>query len=365
MSVSSYTQRNIAFRNNFGAIRYILCFAIFLSHFNVLTGSHLWFPITGYIRVCGFFVMSGFLIYGSYFRSDGCRDYLRNRAWRILPSYLLTVVLCAILLVFVSDCSPREYFTSPQWFKYLIANALSLNFIEPELPGVFSGHTISAVNGSLWTMKVEWLLYLFIIPVIWVTKRYHLKFWKVYLTILTLSIVYKLSFGYLYETTGRNLYHILERQIGGQLAFFYSGVFLYMYLDRLKRIKWPVAVICAVILLVGINLFDDVKIFSHILFPMSLAGFVVAIAFIGRWGLWAEMFENCSYEIYLFHFPAIQLAVHFRLTERFGSGITFCVLLAAVVALSYLVARYISAPLRRSHRSHKRISNAEVMLTGS
>lgn len=362
MAESQSAQKRVVFRNNFGAIRYILAFAIFLSHFNALTGSSFWFPITGYFRVCSFFVMSGFLIYGSFYRSTDYKDYLRNRAWRIFPSYFLTIGLCAILMVFVSDMPAIDYFTSPQWFKYFIVNALSLNFIEPALPGVFQGHSVHAVNGSLWTMKVEWLLYIFIIPVIWITEKYKIKFWKVFLTILVFSIVYKLTFGYLYETTGKNIYHILEKQIGGQLAFFYSGVFLYINLDKLKKIKWPVVAVCLIILVVGVNWYGDMKLFSHVLFPLSLAGFVVSIAFIGQWGKWAEMFENCSYEIYLFHFPFIQLSVHFRLPETIGHGPTFCLVFVIVVALAYVVAKYISAPMRRAHRSQKRIECSDMVL---
>ena len=80
----------------------------------------------------------------------GCR--------RILPPYWATVVLFAILLGFCS-ASP-DYFLSGQFWKYLIANLCFVNFVEPALPGVFDGMEVTAVNGSLWTMKVEWMLYL-------------------------------------------------------------------------------------------------------------------------------------------------------------------------------------------------------------
>lgn len=352
----------MVFRNNFGAIRYILAFAIFLSHFNVLTGSDLWFPISGYYRVCSFFVMSGFLIYGSFFRSTDWKDYLRNRAWRILPSYLIAVIACAILLFAVSDYPAEVYFTSSQWFKYLIANVTALNFIEPSLPGVFESHPETAVNGSLWTMKVEWMLYLFIIPVIWFTRRSGWRFWVVFLIILAFSVIYKMTLTYLAETTGKNLYSILAKQIGGQLAFFYSGVFLYTYLHHVKRWKYVIATISLCVLIAGVNFFGDHPLFSFLLFPLSLSGTVVSLAFIGTWGRWAEMFENCSYEIYLFHFPLIQLARHFDLTSKLGIGITFTLVFVITAATGYFVAKYISAPLRRAHRSSKRASALEPQL---
>ena len=179
------------FRNNFGAIRYILALAIFISHFNIATDSNLKFPISGYFRVCAFFVMSGFLIYGSYYRSADWRKYLSNRAWRILPSYLITVFACALLLVFVSEHSWKDYFFSVHWLRYLASNILTLNFIEPSLPGVFADHPLDAVNASLWTMKVEWILYFIVIPVVWWTNRSKWRFWQIFLVIFIFSIVYK------------------------------------------------------------------------------------------------------------------------------------------------------------------------------
>ncbi|MCM1484351.1 MAG: acyltransferase family protein, partial [Muribaculaceae bacterium] len=200
----------VIFRNNFGAIRYILAFAIFLSHFNVLTGAELRFPISGYYRVCSFFVISGFLIYGSYHRASGWKDYLSNRAWRILPSYLIAVVGAAVLLVYVSDLPAVEYFTDSRWIRYLLLNAATLNFMQPSLPGVFENHDITAVNGALWTMKVEWALYLFIIPVIILSKKYGVSMLKVFVGIFIFSVIYKWTMLHMGELTGSSarLFHL-------------------------------------------------------------------------------------------------------------------------------------------------------------
>lgn len=344
----------LKFRNNFGAIRYILCFAIALSHFNVLTGSHLWFPITAYHRVCSFFVMSGFLIYGSYFRADNWKDYLRNRAWRILPSYLLTILLCALLLVFISDLPARDYFLSAHWWRYLISNAVSLNFIEPALPGVFTGHAEEAVNGSLWTMKVEWALYVLIIPVIIFTRKSGIPFWKVFLGILFFSIIYKFACGELYASTGRTIFRIMEKQFGGQLAYFYCGVALFVYFDKIKGYKEWLAVASLIVVIIGSVWLSESRLYSLLIFPLSISTLVVTLAFIGRWGIWAERFENCSYEIYLFHFPLTQVAVHHGLPERLGHLPTFLLIFATAAVTGYFVASRISAPLRRAHRRGRR-----------
>ncbi|MDE6512002.1 MAG: hypothetical protein K2L00_07925, partial [Muribaculaceae bacterium] len=88
-----------------------------------------------------------------------------------------------------------------------------------------------------------------------------------------------------------------------------------------------------------------------ILFPLSLAGTLIALAFIGRWGAWAEMFENCSYEIYLFHFPIVQLSHHFGLKQRIGELPAFLCVFAVTAILAFAISSYVSAPLRRRHRA--------------
>ena len=208
--------------NNLDIVRYYLSFAVLFAHFAELTGTTNFFPTSSYTAVGGFFMLSGFLVFYSYLRSKSLKQYFLRRARRILPPYMAIVLLCAVVGAFVTNMSAGDYFTSSQFWQYLGANLTFANFLQPALPGVFTGQVYEAVNGSLWTMKIEVLLYLSIPISAWLLSRYN-KAWTL-VVIYVLSYIYKVYMGHLYIESGDMIYRIMQRQVGGQLLFFYSGV---------------------------------------------------------------------------------------------------------------------------------------------
>ncbi len=304
--------------NNFGIIRYILAYSILISHFNVLSGNEIYWPISSYYRVCGFFFMSGFFMYGSYDRHRGMLNFLRHRAIRLLPSYLLVVLLFAVGLVVASSLSPWNYFTSPEWWKYLLANISTLNFLEPALPGVFDNNPEMAVNGSLWTMKVEWLLYFSVTIVMPLVLNGKLKAWACFIVVFGLSAIVRTYCAEHYLLTGNRLYHTLEIQYFGQASFFYLGMLFSRWLPCIEKQKLWLLPITFVMLLAGEIFLNGSLAYRSFFYPVFFSLLVICLAFTGRWGRWIEKWENCSYEIYLLHFPIIHLFVNYNLIDTLG-----------------------------------------------
>ncbi len=152
-------------KNNFDFIRVLLAFIVFVGHLGYLSASaDLEFlkhsPVE--VAVFAFFIVSGFLIARSYERTSTLKKYIMKRLKRILPGYWLVVVLCTVLLSLVSTVSFAEYFSSSQTHKYFLWNSVFMNFMAPNLPGVFGN---GAVNGALWTLKIEMCFY-FLVPVL-------------------------------------------------------------------------------------------------------------------------------------------------------------------------------------------------------
>ncbi|MDZ4812351.1 MAG: acyltransferase [Pseudomonadota bacterium] len=161
-------------RDNFLPLRLIAAVLVVFGHSYALAqspglhdfiGKAGWGPgvYTGSIAVDIFFVVSGFLVVGSYVRRRDLKFFVGSRVLRILPAYLVCVVLCAYLIgPFVTQLPVVDYLLHRDTLAYVLKN---LDFIRLEwyLPGVFESNPHPrVVNGSLWTLPVEVRLYVLV-----------------------------------------------------------------------------------------------------------------------------------------------------------------------------------------------------------
>ena len=333
--------------NNMGLMRYVLALSVVVAHFNELAGADIPWPVSSYDGVGGFFALSGFLIYGSFLRRPRLGSYIASRARRLLPAYATTVLFFALVMAAVSSLPAIDYFTSGDFWAYLGANLSFLNFLHPTLPGVFEGMDIRAVNGSLWTMKVEWFLYLSVPLAFLLLQRFSRHVLTVLSSIYILSVVYRLGMLQLYDYGGREIYLLLSRQFLGQLMFFYSGVFCYFYFSTLMRRRLAVAAVSLAVLL----LLPHAPVWLDIaLKPAALAVFVIVCSMSGPALTREGRRDNISYNIYLVHYPLVQLCAWFGLRHTVGTWAAFSLTLAATVALSLAINLLVERPPHRKSR---------------
>jgi peptidoglycan/LPS O-acetylase OafA/YrhL len=153
--------------NCIDATRLLLAVAVIFSHSYPLTGSAsepllAWSggqKSFGDIAVDVFFLLSGFLIVKSWLYSRGMRDYLHRRILRIYPGYMVTMVV-SLLLAAASSGSVRQ-FMSELHFKHFLKALFTFDYSVLNGPaGSFLGNPYHAVNGSLWTIALEFSCYL-------------------------------------------------------------------------------------------------------------------------------------------------------------------------------------------------------------
>lgn len=153
--------------NNLNIIRFIASVMVIVAHSYALAAKErdLLKMVSsgqadfGSLAVDMFFFYSGFLICRSVKNSQGICGFIRRRAARIFPPLFFVVCVCVFVLgSFVTELDIGSYFTNCQTYLYL-TNAIFI--LRHDLPGVFGDNIYdSAVNGSLWTLPVEFLCYI-------------------------------------------------------------------------------------------------------------------------------------------------------------------------------------------------------------
>jgi peptidoglycan/LPS O-acetylase OafA/YrhL len=154
----------------FDLIRFFSAVMVVLSHsFDLLDkrGAEplYWFTkgrfIFSDIGIYTFFIISGYLISQSLNSTHSLVAFYWKRFLRIFPA-LVVVVLLTVFIVgpVITVVVLPEYFSSRYTWLYLL-NA-SLIQMHVLLPGVFQNNPVKYVNGSLWTLQYEVLMYLVI-----------------------------------------------------------------------------------------------------------------------------------------------------------------------------------------------------------
>lgn len=305
-------------------IRYIFAYALIIFHYNVLSGHEVFWLLQGGYRIKAFFILTGFLTFYSYFKHPGAKQFAKRRFKRLVPSYVFVVLLCFLGCSLISDYSFAEYFTSPKAYRYLVSNLLFLNFLGPDLPGVFTHNLAPAVNGSLWTMKIDIMFYV-TVPFLYYLFRKYPKRWTL-LGLLVLTILYNEFFDHLYLQTGNPLYQMLKRQIGGQYIYFLAGMCIYFYYQQVhSQVKWllPLSI---VIFLAG-SYYSTIEYLTAFCYAVIIMEVSLNAKVLYRF---SEM-PNITYGLYLFHFPVVQTLLHFKVNEWSHTGC--CLICLAIVTL--------------------------------
>ena len=335
--------------NNLDFLRFVFAFTVTLAHLIKLSEvkafqSYVIFFDTR-LAINGFFVISGFLIAKSYENSTNIKAYLIKRIRRILPAYIFIILLCALFFCFVSTNSINQYFLNNQFWKYLIANLTFQNYIEPCLPGVFQDNLICAVNGSLWTIKLEEAFYLMLPVLYFITKSK-----KARIVILSI-LVYILSISYFNYFVSIDMYRI-AKQLPGALAFFMSGIIFYRNFEFLIKWKHYLIVPSLLIFLLEYYIYN-----THIFYPISYSFLVFYLAynfkFLNNFGKYGDI----TYGVYIYHFPIIQVFVYFGFFKIYDPFFVSIVVLLLVIILAFLSWHFLELQYLSDNRKkrHKKI----------
>lgn len=321
-------------QNNFDAVRIGLAAIVVFAHLSDLTGRPEFQTLRRFFdsdfAVKAFFAISGFLVSRSYASSGSIAVFAEKRARRIYPAYLCALMLCLTIGAMTSRLDIGAFIHAPETIRYLIANAALLNFLQPTLPGVFESNPMQAMNGALWTIKVEVALYLSVPILYWMLKRQRAALFALALIMASGAWVYFFR------------YHAVApwapeaaRQFPGQLSYFVVGAWLALSKPAFGNLRW-------ILLASTIAFFATKDTHARILIePFFYSCLVLFLAANIDKILNAGKYGDMSYGIYLYHSPIIQLLYYLGAFENayLGLATTWAATLGAASCSWHLVER--------------------------
>jgi len=278
------------------------------------------------IAVKSFFVVSGFLIFMSFENSSHLSSYFYKRFWRIYPAYFSVVMLSAMLGVLFTKVTMPDYF-SVDWLEYVFSNLLFLNFIHSDLPGLFGSNNLNAVNGALWTLKIEVMFYMCVPLFVFMMRKFGR--WQVLLGLYAASLCYSVMVEMWGVSSDSLIYQQLLRQLPGQLVYFIAGAALFYYLSEFKRHwKWLLTLATVILLLRGLLPLAWLE-------PMALAIVVIYTACLFPWLGNFGKYGDFSYGIYIVHFPILQVLIQYGLFD-YSPVVALVTASILILSISYL-----------------------------
>lgn len=167
---------------NINIMRFVAALIVIIGHSFSLTGhpsdlleifSNQQISMGGF-SVGIFFFLSGLYVSKSLEKSSDYFTFMKKRCIRIFPQLWIVIGATVFLLgPLMTDLSYSEYLMNKQTWLYLFNCILKPTHV---LPGVFTNNIWgNTVNGALWTLPVEFALYIMLVLIVIFSSKYKNK----------------------------------------------------------------------------------------------------------------------------------------------------------------------------------------------
>lgn len=293
--------------------------------------------------VAGFFVLSGFLITRSRFRT-GAGDYLLHRVARIYPAFVVCLIVTALLFgpiaALIENGTLAGYVSTPVTPLQYIWGNLGLKVTSYDI-----GATLNTVpypdawNGSLWTLYYEFLCYL----IVWILGSWALFRRSLIPAAVAFlgSVLVWVNIG-LADRVGLDASFVLLFKL---LPFFLGGALVFLIIERVGVNMWVAIASLAVAIaaIVGIPHWG-----GQISAPFLAYG-LLFLSTVIRQPRWIAR-NDISYGFYIYAWPVQQLTVLFG-GDRWGMPVYIFITIIGTVALAALSWFLVERPCMRRVRS--------------
>lgn len=320
--------------NNFDFLRFVFALLVVISHSFPLSGvseTNQWiYQVTdgqivlAQIGLSGFFVISGYFIFQSLERSNTILNYFKKRLLRIFPALLVVILLTMILVPFVYE--GEIYFLENEEVYTYIPNNLSLYAFQSGIKGVFDHNAYHAINGSLWTIKYEFSLYIALALLFFFRKQKTFVGSALFIVYTIFSVFFIFGLNRFGGSSFFGLYGVHLLNLG---TFFIGGSLLASLGFENIQHKIIIMILSMLVLVLSLyfHCYDFVK---HLFFPIVILciGFI-PLPFISAF----RRFGDASYGVYIYSFPIQQTLMYFY---RMNTYTLMCTSVVLSVVFGYL-----------------------------
>lgn len=343
---------NINLLRAFAALAVVVYHVIELGHWDAYPASGLLSVFrVGWMGVDLFFVISGFVIAYSalilYRKAPAAfaNAYWRRRLTRILPLYLLTLLLWIALV-------STAFFHQParDWAWQLFTHLAFIHNFFPETHG--------AIDGPNWSLAIEMQFYVAVALAIgWIDRA---PGWRIWLYGIAISCAWRACMLMMYGDANPFVLFVKTTQLPGTLDLFGAGIFLAKWvLDGRPRVPAAglaltlAAVACGVIAMhiywPRAGYWNDAYMVVFWRIALSVFLFFVVAAAVElpqvisyKWLAPLDYLGEISYGIYLWHLFAVTYAVQYLGLRGVPALLVVLALTLTAAALSW---RYFEKPI--------------------
>lgn len=331
------TERN----NSFDIIRHGAAYMVLFSHHYALSGmaEPVFFNwnTPGFIAVAIFFSISGYFMPQSFDRSMNFIEFMIKRCKRIFPGLLVcSIVMYFLIGIFFNSGSSSSYILSGDALIKTIRNTI---FIQEQIPGVFSDFKYqSVINGSLWTLPIEFVCYLMIGFLLSISKT-----WKVPCFLFVTSIIATITLNY--QTDLYAYYSVPFKFLALYMIPFSFGALLSITKSAWWRYR-NYLILISCLMLIATSGKPEIQIVGLICVSTLtiMLGLMAKDKFIcGRF--------DVSYGVYIYAFPVQQIVINTITSDFYGSMILSFIITTFLASISY---KFIESPfIRKKSTKHQ------------
>ncbi|PPG39437.1 acyltransferase [Pseudoclavibacter sp. RFBA6] len=281
--------------NALNFIRLILASVVIFDHTWIIGGyaEEAQAPVATW-AVNGFFAISGYLIAGSGMRL-GFREFMTNRAFRILPAFWTVLILTAFVVSPIAAWISGETWQLGSAITYVTNNA-ALLITQHGISDTLAAAPYPDVwNGSLWTLFYEFAAYIgagVLLSFAW-ARKHALPIVCALLAVLMIGQL--LAHGVL-DVEESRLVHMVRFA-----GFFAGGMVVYFLADKIRPGKRLAAT--AALVLAALFVFDVAEMLGQL--PLAVLLLTLGAILPVR----AGMNNDISYGIYIWAFPVQQFVI--------------------------------------------------------